>query len=82
MSCSRSWRRTTWHPRPATRRREFATTAAAVLRQKPECGAVSDVPLAWADAYYQDRFGGVPPSAAQVAELDAGLAALRLALAH
>ena len=69
-------------PAPGDTAREFAATAATALRQKPACGATADVPLAWADVYYQDRFGGVPPSDAQQAELETGLVALRLALAQ
>ncbi len=69
-------------PAPGDTAREFATTAATALRQKPRCEAVADIPLAWADAYYQNRFGGMPPSDARLAELEAGLAALRAALAH
>ena len=60
---------------------EFAVSAAATLRHRPGCTAVVEVPLAWATAYYQDRFGGVPASDARLAELDAKLDALRRALA-
>lgn len=59
---------------------EFAQGAAAALRERPACAEVAEVPLAWANAYYQDRFGGTPPTDARLAELDAGLAALRRAL--
>jgi hypothetical protein len=59
---------------------EFARRVAGVLRDRPGCAGVVEVPLAWAEAYYQDRFGGVPPGAARRGELDAGLAALRRAL--
>jgi transglutaminase-like putative cysteine protease len=61
---------------------EFATTATAVLRERPTCESVAEVPIEWAIAYYQDRFGGVPISDARIAELEAGLAALRAALAQ
>lgn len=59
---------------------EFAQTACSTLRARPACAAVAEVPLAWAEAYYQDRFGGAPPTAARLAELESGLAALRAAL--
>lgn len=59
---------------------EFAQTAATALRARPGCENVAGVPLAWANAYYDDRFGGAPPTAARLAELEAGLAALRAAL--
>lgn len=67
-------------PAPGATAREFAEAAAAALRERPGCAAAAEVPLAWADAYYQDRFGGVPPTPARLAELEAGLAALRAAL--
>jgi transglutaminase-like putative cysteine protease len=67
-------------PAPGDTAMEFAMTATAVLRQRPGCAEVAEVPLAWANAYYQDRFGGVPLSDARLAELEAGLAALRIAL--
>jgi protein-glutamine gamma-glutamyltransferase len=59
---------------------EFARGAAAALRERPGCADVAEVPLAWVDAYYQDRFGGAPPTDARRAALEAGLAALRRAL--
>jgi protein-glutamine gamma-glutamyltransferase len=67
-------------PAPGDTPMEFATTAATALRQRPGCAEVADVPLTWANAYYQDRFGGQPPSDARMAELEAQLAALRRAL--
>jgi transglutaminase-like putative cysteine protease len=68
-------------PAPGATALEFATAASETLRLRPGCAEVADVPLAWASAYYQDRFGGAPPSDARLAELEAGLAALRRALA-
>ncbi len=59
---------------------EFATAAATALRSRSGCADVADVPVAWARAYYQDRFGGAPPSDARLAELESGLTALRRAL--
>jgi hypothetical protein len=41
---------------------------------------VAGVPLAWVQAYYQDRFGGMPPSDARLAELENQLDSLRQAL--
>jgi transglutaminase-like putative cysteine protease len=67
---------------PGDTAREFATAAAAALRRRPGCAECAEVPLAWSDAYYQDRFGGQPPSDARLAELEAGLTALRRALAQ
>lgn len=69
-------------PAPGDTALEFATAAAAVLRRTPGCAEFADVPLAWAGTYYQDRFGGAPPSDARLAELESGLAALGQALAR
>jgi hypothetical protein len=69
-------------PAPGDTALEFATTAATALRQRPGCAEVAEVPLAWANAYYQERFGGVTLTEAHLAELDAGFAALRNALAQ
>jgi transglutaminase-like putative cysteine protease len=59
---------------------EFAVRAGTELRARPGCEPTAAVPLAWAEAYYQDRYGGAPPSEARLAELEAGLDALRRAL--
>ncbi len=59
---------------------EFAAGAADALRARPGCSEVAGVPVAWAEAYYEDRFGGVTPSAARFAELESDLNRLRLAL--
>jgi hypothetical protein len=37
---------------------EFAARAGDALRARSGCEGVAAVPLAWADAYYEDRFGG------------------------
>lgn len=66
-------------PAPGDTPLEFANTAAAALRDRG-CVEVADVPLAWVDAYYQDRFGGTPPSETRLAELDVQLNQLRSAL--
>lgn len=67
-------------PAPGATALEFAASAADALRAKPGCAEVAEVPLAWATAYYQVRYGGVPISDARRAELDTGLDALRRAL--
>jgi hypothetical protein len=59
---------------------EFAQTAEAVLRTRPACEPLAAVPIAWAETYYQDRFGGIAPSDARLAELQGDLARLRTAL--
>ncbi len=59
---------------------EFAIVAAAALRARTGCEPVAEVPIAWAEAYYQDRFGGIPASATRLAELASELARLRVAL--
>ncbi|HEX4610007.1 MAG TPA: transglutaminaseTgpA domain-containing protein [Urbifossiella sp.] len=60
--------------------REFAARVSAVLASAPGTAAVAAVPPAWAEAYYEERFGGntLPPD--RRAALDTGLAALRAAL--
>jgi protein-glutamine gamma-glutamyltransferase len=67
-------------PAPGDTALEFARAACEALRAKPACAEVAEVPLAWATAYYQERFGGEPLSEARRAELDTGLDALRRAL--
>lgn len=59
---------------------EYAARSAAVLRGRPGCADVAGVPVAWAEAYYQDRYGGAPPADAGRAELAAALESLRRAL--
>jgi hypothetical protein len=67
-------------PGPGDTPLEFATSAAAALRARPGCAETADVPRAWAEAYYLDRYGGAAPSEARLAELESGLSALRSAL--
>lgn len=67
-------------PEPGETPLEFAARAADALRERPGCAPVVSVPEAWAEAYYEDRFGGVPLSDARRAELAAGLDSLRRAL--
>ncbi|HEY1191233.1 MAG TPA: transglutaminaseTgpA domain-containing protein, partial [Gemmata sp.] len=59
---------------------EYATRAADALQVRPGCAGAAAVPVAWAEAYYQDRFGGVPLTDPQRAALRTGLDALRAAL--
>jgi transglutaminase-like putative cysteine protease len=68
-------------PGPGETPKEFATATASALRDRPGCAELADVPLAWAEAYYRDRFGGAPPTADQLATLRGELAALHRALA-
>jgi transglutaminase-like putative cysteine protease len=67
-------------PAPGNTPREFAVAASEAIRGRGR-HEVADVPPAWVEAYYQERFGGVPPPAARLAELKARLDALRRALA-
>jgi hypothetical protein len=57
--------------------REFALRAADDLRSKPATEAVAEVPLDWAEAYYESRFGGqeLPPE--RLSALESGLNQLR-----
>jgi transglutaminase-like putative cysteine protease len=66
-------------PAPGDTLREYALSAALALRERG-CVGVAEVPLAWVEAYYQDRFGGIPPSDARLAELETQLDSLRQAL--
>lgn len=59
---------------PGQTAREFATAAAAALPP-----AVSDVPARVVGAYYADRFGGRPPTAAERGDLGAALGRLEAA---
>jgi transglutaminase-like putative cysteine protease len=67
-------------PSPGDTPLEFAAAASGALRARG-LAEVAGVPPAWVEAYYADRFGGVPPSDARLAELEARLDALRRALA-
>jgi hypothetical protein len=60
--------------------REFATRVAVQLSNDPNPAPVAEVPLEWADAYYESRFGGQALSESRVAELDARLNQLRAGL--
>src|SRR5207248_2663036 len=47
-------------PAPGDTPREFAATVAAALRPNVAATAIAEVPLDWAEAYYEARFGGTP----------------------
>jgi transglutaminase-like putative cysteine protease len=66
-------------PRAGETLLEYAAAADGTLRDRG-CAEVADVPLAWVAAYYQERFGGIAPADARLAELSARLEALRRAL--
>jgi transglutaminase-like putative cysteine protease len=67
-------------PAPGDTPLEFAAAASEALRARGRA-EVADVPLAWVEAYYRDRFAGVPTTQARLAELEARLGDLRRALA-
>lgn len=69
-------------PAPGETPREFAARVAATLEADPATAAVADVPPAWVDGYYEERFGGVAPAAGRKAALDSRLADLRAALSR
>jgi transglutaminase-like putative cysteine protease len=60
--------------------REFATRVAEVLAASRGTSAVADVPLAWVDGYYQERYGGRALAPDTRTALYTKLAALRAAL--
>ena len=68
-------------PEPGQTPREFALAVAESLRQRPATSALSEVPLDWADAYYEARFGGAALTPERLAELDRRLGDLERALA-
>ena len=67
-------------PEPGQTPREFALVVAESLRQRPATAATAEVPLAWADAYYEARFGGATLTPEHLAELDRRLTELEGAL--
>ncbi|MDB5312611.1 MAG: hypothetical protein JWO38_6813 [Gemmataceae bacterium] len=69
-----------YSPAPGDTPQEFAAAAAAALRLRPPTANVAEVPVWWAEAYYQSRFGGVPIPDDRRAELEVGLDGLRRAL--
>ena len=67
------------HLRPGETAREFAVRAGEMLRSRA-AGESAEVPLEWAEAYYEVRFGGRSLSTERRAELDDRLTELRRAL--
>jgi transglutaminase-like putative cysteine protease len=69
-------------PRSGETAREFALRAGDALRLKPATALVAEIPLDWAEAYYESRFGGqsLPPE--RLTALESGLNRLRDALAE
>jgi len=61
--------------------REFAARVARDLEGQPATAPAAEVPLAWAEAYYESRFGGQVLSECRLAELEVRLDELRSALA-
>jgi hypothetical protein len=46
-------------PDPGATPREFAEGVAAALHLRPATAPLAEVPVEWAEAYYQTRFGGI-----------------------
>jgi hypothetical protein len=69
-----------FRPSPGQTPREFAADVAEALRRSPPTARLADVPLDWAEAYYETRFGGVPLPPDRLDALDAGLRDLEHAL--
>jgi hypothetical protein len=67
---------------PGETAREFATRVAGHLRDHPVTAPATEVPLEWAEAYYESRFGGQTLSESRRNELDGRLSELRVALAQ
>jgi hypothetical protein len=68
-------------PDPAETPREFAARVGDQLGYRT-AAALGGVPAEWAEAYYQERYGGVPVPAGRRAELETRLEELRQALAR
>jgi protein-glutamine gamma-glutamyltransferase len=66
--------------KPGETAHEFATRAAVWLHRDPATATAAAIPLEWADAYYESRFGGQTLSEGRIAELDARLDHLRATL--
>ncbi len=60
--------------------REFASGVADALRRNPTTAPLAEVPLDWAEAYYETRFGGNPLPPDRRATLETQLDDLRNAL--
>jgi transglutaminase-like putative cysteine protease len=68
-------------PLPGETAREFAARVADQLRADSTTAMAADIPLEWAEAYYESRFGGQQISEPRLAELDGRLDELRRTLA-
>ncbi len=67
-------------PTPDQTPQEFTLAVADALRARPGTEGVSPIPLEWATAYYEARFGGVPLTADRRASLEERLRELARAL--
>jgi hypothetical protein len=67
-------------PLPGDTPREFAKRVAAALRDSPATVRVAEIPAAWVEVYYEARYGGLAPTPARLAELEAGLLELETSL--
>jgi hypothetical protein len=70
-----------YEPGPGETPLEFALRTGERLKQSEPARALADVPLEWALAYYEMRFGGLTATPDRLAQLDARLELLRTALA-
>ena len=68
-------------PAPGETPREFADATAASLRDRAATAAAAGVPIEWAAAYYEVRFGGTDIDPAERARLAGRLTELKAALA-
>ena len=59
---------------------EFAKRMRRTLRSRPATRDVANVPVSWAEAYYETRFGDVPLEPSRLVELESRLAELTRAL--
>ena len=69
-----------FRPEPGATPQEYAVAAAAVLRDRPESAAVAAVPTAVTAAFYRARYGGLPPTADELADLDSAVGQFEAAL--
>ncbi len=65
-----------FRPQSGDTPREFATAVSGELAQRSATSELAEVPIEWAEAYYQARFGDAPLSTERRAELEARLDAL------
>jgi transglutaminase-like putative cysteine protease len=67
-------------PRQGQTPREFAAAVAITLRGHAATAAVAEVPVDWAEAYYETRFGSILLTPDRLASLDTRLEELKQAL--